>query len=106
MLLRSPPCGHAGKFRRVMIKFSLAAMVAARESIVSRNRQGMLGLVFPAICTTVLMASIGSAAAQYYCDERLPSCQTYRQPPPIFPFGLFQPRQSAPPGQPAPRDLP
>ena len=72
----------------------------------SRNRQGMPRLVFAVICTTVLMASVSGAAAQYYCDERMPSCQTYRQPPPIFPFGLFQPREYAPPFQPAPRDLP
>jgi len=72
----------------------------------STMRRGMLGLAIPAICTTVLVASIGCAAAQYYCDERFQSCQTYRQPPPIFPFGLFQPRESALPHEPAPRMIP
>ena len=83
-----------------------AATVSAMEKIMSTMRRGMLGLAIPAICTTVLVASIGCAAAQYYCDDRFQSCQTYRQPPPIFPFGLFQLREYAPPVQPAPRDLP
>src|SRR5258707_2988883 len=50
------------------------------------------------------------ASAQYYCDERYQDC--YRRPPPPslpFPFGLFQPREVAPPPpppQPEPRQLP
>jgi len=55
------------------------------------------------------------ASAQYYCDERYQACPSYRQPPPppqpLFPFGLFQPReqpqpQPAEPAPVAPRGYP
>jgi lipoprotein-anchoring transpeptidase ErfK/SrfK len=71
-----------------------------------RNHRGILGVEIGAICATVLIGSVSGAAAQYYCDDRFQSCQTYRQPPPIFPFGLFQPRESARPPEPAPRNIP
>jgi lipoprotein-anchoring transpeptidase ErfK/SrfK len=45
-----------------------------------------------------------ASAQYYYCDERYQACPPYRQQPPrpqpLFPFGLFQPRE-APQPQPA-----
>jgi lipoprotein-anchoring transpeptidase ErfK/SrfK len=56
--------------------------------------------------TTITGLFADTASAQYYCDSRYEACPAYRQPPPqpqpIFPFGLFQPRQAAPPPEPAP----
>jgi len=53
-----------------------------------------------------MIAISDRASAQYYCDERYQDC--YRRPsPPPFPFGLFQPREVAPPPpQPEPRQIP
>ena len=71
----------------------------------SRRRHGMAGSAALLVGFATL-ALINQVSAQYYCDERYPaSCQTYRQPPP-FPFGLFQPRETAPPPEPAPRPYP
>ena len=67
-----------------------------------RERLGPSALVIVA----AIIAITDDASAQYYCDERFPaSCQGYSQPtpPPLpFPFGLFQPREMAPPPEPAP----
>jgi lipoprotein-anchoring transpeptidase ErfK/SrfK len=55
-----------------------------------------------------MLAIADRASAQYYCDERYQDC--YRrspQPQLPFPFGLFQPREAAPPPpQPEPRQMP
>jgi lipoprotein-anchoring transpeptidase ErfK/SrfK len=45
-----------------------------------------------------LVAIADRASAQYYCDERYQDCYRRPPPPPLpFPFGLFQPREVAPP---------
>ena len=77
----------------------------------SRHHRLSLGLDALAIFATLMTGSITrEAAAQYYCDERFPSsCQGYRQSPPPpsgFPFGLFQPRETAPPPEPTLRGAP
>jgi lipoprotein-anchoring transpeptidase ErfK/SrfK len=76
----------------------------------SGRRREMLGLGALVIGLTTI-AITDRASAQYYCDERLPaSCPGYHQPPPPpplpFPFGLFQPREIAPPPEPSPRQAP
>jgi lipoprotein-anchoring transpeptidase ErfK/SrfK len=55
-----------------------------------------------------LIAISDQASAQYYCDERYQDCYRRTPPPQLpFPFGLFQPREVAPPPpQPEPRQLP
>src|SRR5262249_24810958 len=59
------------------------------------------------IVVLTMVASTDRVSAQYYCDERYQDCYR-RSPPPLpFPFGLFQPREAAPPPpQPQPRQLP
>src|SRR5947209_3590405 len=74
----------------------------------SRHRRRMPVLRAWAIGVTSIAGLVANnASAQYYCDERYQSCPGYRQPSPpppqpIFPFGLFQPREAAPPPEPAP----
>jgi len=64
-----------------------------------RHRQLLGALTIGSAILTVA----ADVSAQSYCDERFPSsCQSYRQPPPIFPFGLFQPPQAAAPPEPVP----
>ena len=80
----------------------------------SRRCRELLGrevLGAGALIVGLTMITIGDrASAQSYCDERFQDC--YRRPPPPqlpFPFGLFQPREVAPPpppAQPEPRQLP
>jgi lipoprotein-anchoring transpeptidase ErfK/SrfK len=55
-----------------------------------------------------IIAISDRASAQYYCDERYQDCYRRAPPPQLpFPFGLFQPREVAPPPpQPEPRQLP
>jgi lipoprotein-anchoring transpeptidase ErfK/SrfK len=72
----------------------------------SKNHRGMLGLAVVAACTTVLLGWITGATAQYYCDPRFQSCQTYRQPAPVFPFGPSPQREPSPPAQAAPPMIP
>ncbi len=75
----------------------------------SRHSRELLG-AGALIVGLTLVAIADRASAQYYCDERYQDC--YRRPPPPslpFPFGLFQPREVAPPPpppQPEPRQLP
>jgi lipoprotein-anchoring transpeptidase ErfK/SrfK len=55
-----------------------------------------------------MVAIADRASAQYYCDERYQDCYRRPPPPPLpFPFGIFQPREAAPPPpQAEPRQLP
>src|SRR5215467_14119907 len=72
----------------------------------SRDSRELLGPTLfgaGALVVGLTMVAISDrASAQYYCDERYQDC--YRQPPPPpqlpFPFGLFQPREVAPPPPP------
>src|SRR5258705_40157 len=73
----------------------------------SRHYRELFGALVVGLTT---IAIPDRASAQYYCDDRYQDC--YRRPPPPslpFPFGLFQPREVAPPPpppQPEPRQLP
>jgi lipoprotein-anchoring transpeptidase ErfK/SrfK len=64
-----------------------------------------------ALVVGLTMIASDRASAQYsqsYCDERFQDCYRRQPPPPLpFPFGLFQPREAAPPPpQPEPRQSP
>jgi lipoprotein-anchoring transpeptidase ErfK/SrfK len=78
----------------------------------SRYYRELLGreqLAAGALVVGLAMIAINDrASAQYYCDDRYQDCYRRTPPPPLpFPFGLFQPREAAPPPpQPEPRQLP
>jgi lipoprotein-anchoring transpeptidase ErfK/SrfK len=60
------------------------------------------------VVSLTMIAISDRASAQYYCDDRYQDCYRRTPPPQLpFPFGLFQPREVAPPPpQPEPRQLP
>src|SRR5467141_4186600 len=75
--------------------------MSKRSELLGRKLLGAGALV----AGLTMIAIADRASAQYDCDERFQDC--YRRPPPPqlpFPFGLFQPREAAPPPpQPEPR---
>jgi len=78
--------------------------MSKRSELLGRKLLGAGALV----AGLTMIAIADRASAQYDCDERFQDC--YRRPPPPqlpFPFGLFQPREAAPPPpQPEPRQMP
>jgi lipoprotein-anchoring transpeptidase ErfK/SrfK len=68
--------------------------MSKRRELLGRKLLGAGALV----AGLTMIAIADRASAQYDCDERFQDC--YRRPPPPqlpFPFGLFQPREAAPP---------
>ena len=63
----------------------------------SRHYRELFGAGALVVALTMIAIS-DRASAQYYCDDRYQDCYRRPPPPPLpFPFGLFQPREVAPP---------